>query len=568
MLRAFTEHHIRQVGSLDGLWDFAIESDQGGESGTPRSYPRKLYVPSAWETTPGLENYRGKGWLRTAVCGNPGKAMRLVFGGVSHTGTVYVDGERVGQHYDAFTPWDVVVPGLAGGRHELVVEVDNTFGDHSALHKCNDYFTYGGITRPVEVQYVPEVFIDKLFATPHRCGDTWGLDVRVRLRNWSDTPCERRVIVTVAGSAEELGSLTVPPGGDGEMACTIRGLCVNEWSEASPTLYYATATLLDGDTPVDDLSDRVGFRELTVRGREFLLNGAPLRLRGVNRHEDHPQFGCAIPVEAMMQDLALIRDLGCNFVRTCHYPNDTRFLDLCDELGVYVWEESHARSVSFAHPMFRKQIADSTRETVEWHFNRPCIVVWGCLNECDSCSDAGREEHERVLRQFRELDPSRPRTFASNKSQKDICLDLVDIVSWNRYDAWYGGGVSDIEPRLAQQLAWLHSEASGGADKPVIMSEFGGGAIYGNRQRCRSKWSEEYQSDVLDESLRIYCNHPDIVGVAIWQFCDVRITQDHWNNRPRTMNNKGVVDEYRRPKLSYDTVKQRMTEAATTSSTS
>jgi beta-glucuronidase len=294
-----------------------------------------------------------------------------------------------------------------------------------------------------------------------------------------------------------------------------------------------------------------------------MLNGKPLRLRGYNRHEDHPQFGCALPAEAMVTDLALLRDLGCNFVRTAHYPNDMRFLDLCDEMGVYVWEESHARNVEFKHPKFRQQIVDSTREMIEWHHNRPSVILWGCLNECESRTRSGRREYERVFQLMRSLDPSRPVTFASNRRDLDICLDLVDIVSWNRYDAWYGGEPENIEPAIRDILRWLHSPKSkGGRGKPVIMSECGAGAIYGCRHPNHAKWTEEYQAEVLDETLRVYLNHPDIVGVAIWQFCDCRVTRNRWSGRPRTMNNKGTVDEYRRPKLAYEVVKRRMHEAA------
>ena len=187
------------------------------------------------------------------------------------------------------------------------------------------------------------------------------------------------------------------------------------------------------------------------------------------------------------------------------------------------------------------------------------IVIWGCLNECESHTAFGRREYARVLGLIKKLDPTRPVTFASNHAHEDLCLGMVDIVSWNRYDGWYQGEPPDVEPMLKKMLRWLHSKRSrGGSGKPVILSEFGAGAIHGHRSPNRAKWTEEYQCDVLDETLRIYLNHPDVVGVAIWQFCDVRITRGWWRARPRTMNNKGTVDEFRRPKLAYNVVKHRM----------
>ncbi len=562
MLRTFSEHDVRYCESLAGRWDFLVAADKKDRKRLPASYNRTIQVPSAWECLPGLENYRGTAWLRRNVEMCEGMALRLVFGGVSHTGTVFVDGKQEGQHYDAFTPWDVVVPCKSSDDAEVVVEVDNSFGDNSALHKENDYYSYGGITRPVVAEYVPPVYIDRVHAKPVKRGRAWDLEVTVRLKNWSAASGRRQVQLGIAEAELDLGRVTVRAGATRTLKGVLKGLDVNPWTSETPQLYELVVYLIDGDEVVDDQIDRLGFRQVEVRGKKILMNGKPVKMRGYNRHEDHPQFGCALPLAAMAADLEIMRDLGCNFIRTCHYPNDMRFLDLCDELGFYVWEESHARNIPFSHPKFREQIKTNTEEMIDWHFNRPAIVIWGCLNECDSVSRGGAREHKRVIDLIKKLDRSRPVTFASNKADRDLCLGYVDIVSWNRYDAWYGGGPEDVEPRLQTILKWLHSKASrGGKGKPVIMSEFGGGAIYGNRRTCKAKWSEEYQCDCLDECLRVYLNHPDIAGAAIWQFCDVRLTQSWWGSRPRNMNNKGTVDEYRRPKLAYETVKRRMHEA-------
>ena len=141
MTRTFPQHVIRPAESLDGKWEFVTARERTSSRRLPRRYRRKVEVPSCWETLPGLENYRGRAWLRRQIATRPGRAVRIVFGGVSHTGTVYVDGKKAGWHYDAFTPWDIVVSGLKAGTHDLVVEVDNTFGRHSALHIENDYYT-------------------------------------------------------------------------------------------------------------------------------------------------------------------------------------------------------------------------------------------------------------------------------------------------------------------------------------------------------------------------------------------------------------------------------------------
>ena len=557
MLRTFSEHRVRRVESLNGRWTFTPADDSLADR-----YD-SIQVPSAWESLPGLEAYRGKAKYKRIVWCPESTHLRLVFGGVSHTADVYFDGEKTAHHYDAFTPFEVFLPAVKAGAHDIAVMVDNSFGDHSCLHIDNDYYTYGGITRPVELHHVPDVFIERLDAVPVRKKDSWGLNVAVKLRNLSDREQRRGFRLSIAGASYEVDALAVEANGKIKASLALEGIQAGGWSAENPELHLLTIELLDGETVVDDKIDRIGFREVSVEGRELVLNGEPIRLRGYNRHEDYAQYGCAIPLEAMARDLAIMRDLGCNFVRTCHYPNDMRFLDLCDEMGFYVWEESHARTVNVYHEKFREQIGGSTREMISWHRNHPAILMWGCLNECDAHKEEGVPEYAFVIDLIRSLDNTRPVTYASNHGKKDLCFHMADIISVNWYVGWYGQSIDQIGPHLEDFLAWLHSDESrGGAEKPLIISEFGAGGIYGNRQANRSHWSEEYQCDVLDESLKVYLNHPDVAGAAIWQFCDCRVTEGHWHGRPRTINNKGTVDEYRRPKLAYETVKKRMLEAS------
>ncbi|MDF3128348.1 glycoside hydrolase family 2 TIM barrel-domain containing protein [Kiritimatiellaeota bacterium B1221] len=570
MIRAFNNHSIRSSRSLDGLWDFRPEVDGKHRGKFPRVYSRQIQVPSVWESLPDLRDFRGTAWYRKKFTLTEDCNVRLVFGGVSHTGKVWVDGNEVGEHYDAFTPWDVVIPRLKAGEHDVVVEVDNSFGEHSALHIPNDYYTYGGISRPVEIQQVPDQYIEHLFAVPRLYRGKWQLDVRVRVKNIGDEAAFGMLKVHVA--SEEL-LLTLPkmePGDSGEISGTLRNLSVKPWSELNPQLYDLQAELWEEGSCCDDMMDRVGFREIKVKGKKLMLNGEEVHLRGFNRHEDAPIYGCAIPPALMAHDLDLFKDLNCNFLRTCHYPNDHRLLDMCDERGIYVWEESHSRQTPLDAPHFEAQIETNTREMVEHHFNHPCILMWGSLNECETRTEDGEDVHRRVMAQLKTLDASRPVTYAGMWRKEDRCLQYADIVSWNNYTGWYGGGPEDIRPDIDDMLAWLDSNESSGKGKPVIISEFGAGAIPGCRNPQADLWSEEYQCIYLEEALNVFLQHPRINGAAIWQFCDIRVSNEpnesEYNGytpmgRPRCMNNKGVVDEHRRPKLSYPVVKAKMLTA-------
>jgi len=564
MLRLIDEHVVRAVRSLGGFWDFVPAPERKDRKRLPDAYSRRIRVPSCWESLPGLETYRGIAWYHRDIETSADKALRLVFGGVSHTGTVFVDGRMVGEHYDAYGAWDMVVPPNRKRRRDVVVRVNNTLNEESVLHRHDDYYTYGGFIRPVEAQQVPEVFIDKLFAVPSMGRDgKWNLDVRVRLQNWGPKALRRTVSVSASGRTSRTKAVTVRAGARAETATRFSGLPVDPWSVESPTLYPIEVRLHDGADVVDDLIDRIGFREVKTGNGQILLNGKPLRLRGYNRHEDHPTFGCALPVELMAHDLALLRDLGCNFVRTSHYPNDMRFLDLCDELGFYVWTESHSKTVDLKNKRFREQMRNATADMIDWQYNHPSIIIWGALNECDDRTAHGLRQHAWTMTLMRKLDPTRPVTYAQFTGT-EAGFPLVDIVSYNTYPGWYFGGL--ITPNLVKQTAdglvrnVRKSKLPGVKGKPIIISEFGAGALPGFNDSRRPKWSEDYQVEVLDRDLHEFLNHPEIAGAAIWQFGDVRTSTGAMN--PREMNNKGTVDQFRNPKRAYAIVKERMHEAA------
>jgi len=154
---------------------------------------------------------------------------------------------------------------------------------------------------------------------------------------------------------------------------------------------------------------------------------------------------------------------------------------------------------------------------------------------------------------LRELDPTRPVTYASHRQLADLHLDLVDIMSFNVYPGWYFGTLDTMRSWLDGLMRGIQER--GWDKKPIIFSEFGGGAIFGWHDQFNGKWSEPYQARLLDIALRWMKEQPQVVGTAIWQFCDCRVSPERAMGRPRGFNNKGLVDEYRRPKMAFDVVK-------------
>ena len=545
MIRLFEQHNIRKQKELEGVWSFVTE---GGKS-------YSLSVPGCWEQHPELLNYRGKGTYIRKIFVNEKTNIRMEFKGVSHTADVFFDDKFVVHHYNAFTAFSGIVVGVEAGEHIIRVEVDNSFSEASALHVPNDYYTYGGFNRTVVLEEISDIYIKNVHFEPYRDENSWKAKITVDVENLSDEKKEADLNVSLAG--KNFCQKRIFKNNSVSSVEFVESFeSAKEWFVLKPELYLLRIELKCGDTVIDDLIDRVGFREISVDGRKLLVNGKRVFLKGFNRHEDYGTLGSAVPFQVMLQDIQMMREMGSNAVRTCHYPNDERFLDLCDEQGLLVWEENHARGFDLEkmmNPNFDRQCKDCIEEMIYQHFNHPSIVIWGILNECASETEVGREKYRMQYEQIKALDTSRPTTSATCRHFKDICLDLPDVVSFNMYSGWYED--VPVKEKHEKEMAWIDSVA--GKEKPVIVSEFGAAAMYGFRDRGHCKWSEERQADVIRENLEVYKEDDRLTGTFIWQFADCKVTEEEWfPTRVRCHNNKGVVDEYRRPKEAYDVVKE------------
>lgn len=551
MIRTFKTHDVRkQMELTESLWEF--EPCAGNYAG--QKFP--VAVPGCWENHPLFADYRGEGIYRKTfqAQGN----VRIECKGVSHTATVYLDGHEIGHHYNAYTPFSVVVSDLEPGRHMLEIKADNRFHKDSALHVPNDYMSYGGISRGVVVEELSDLYLEYVHVKTYRENEQWYVQVKAAVNVLKIGQNEEEDI-TIQGKIKNTAfewKLTDTAKKHYEFCTDLKINGIEEWSPETPVLYHVELQMLREDEVIDDLIERFGFREICVQGKYILLNGKRLRIKGVCRHEDHPDYGCALPYQTIYNDLVLIRQMGANSIRTAHYPNDEILLDLCDELGILVWEENHARGLEedrMKHPLFEEQAEQVIREMIFYHYNHPCIFIWGILNECASETLFGRSCYEKQFRLIREMDDSRPCTFASCKFFGDICFDLPDVISCNLYPRWYVD--KPVRDYLNEVYDWIVEDGNG-KGKPFIVSEIGAGGLYGCHNAYHGKWTEEYQADALSEQVSECLKFSESMGVYIWQFCDVRVSSEWFAGRPREMNNKGVVDEYRRPKAAYGRVKE------------
>lgn len=552
-------HRTRLVHRLDGLWSFAYLGEQV-DLGTLEAQAVVLgdraAVPGVFDASPAYAGRRGTAVYGTRVRTTPGRAGRLHRHGLGLWARVLVDGAPVAELGLPYSGVWVDVPPAGHSERDLRIVVDNRFDRRRMplFEPFFDFYAYGGIYRSVDWHEVPALSLDRAEVMTEDLA-TGRIRVRVRLHG----PAPERVTLRVgldAGPAQTLADL--PVAADGSVSFALQVPEPTPWTPQRPALH--TLRLELGE---DDLIERFGLRTVRADGQCLLLNGEPLKLLGYCRHEAHPQFGPALPLAQLVQDLQLLRDLGCNFVRGSHYPQDQRFLDLCDELGFLVWEESLGwgqKVDHFADPAFAAAQVQQTELMVRNSINHPCVILWGFLNEGESKAPPSRPLYARLVDTIRSLDRNRPVTYATMFPFDDCNLDLVDVVSVNCYPGWYANPNSAVRP-LDEIVPHLHRiQASlkdrGLGNKPFLLSEIGAGAIYGWRDPLKAHWSEEYQADYLGTVCREVRANPGILGVALWQFCDGRTYANaRALGRPRAFNNKGTLDEYRRPKGAYAVVK-------------
>lgn len=556
MNRRYPEHDSRRTWDLAGVWDFAFLGDIDPDVIDVRaiSFHDRMMVPGCFDATPAYAGKRGLAAYRRAIRLHDGTRHRLVLDGVHHWCRIFLAGEHLADHAGGFTRFTVDLPNLGTKAADLIILVDNRFDyDRSPLHhEYFDWYHFGGIARGAELHRLGNCWIDRVEVTTTSIAPP---EIEVNTRYGAAEALGPTELVITLDDQEILSEKLSLTEASGTIVRTIAVPDAELWSPSSPNLHLLHVRLGE-----DDLRTRIGLRQIGVQNQQVLINGEPVRLLGFNRHAAHPQFGHAVPEALMVSDVQQLLDLGSNFVRGSHYPQDARFLDLCDEAGICVWSEA----IGWQHPaehlnddhFVDAQLAHID-EMVRAAYNHPSIIMWGILNESDSYDPACRPGYEALLGRLRGLDSTRPLTYASNHPLQDVCLDLIDIVSVNCYPGWYVGEIDDI-PEVIDSIV-EHLDSRGHDAKPLIISEIGAGAIYGWRDSNAARWTELYQAKLLEAVIRhLFVDRNRATGLAIWQFCDIRSSEAVRKilGRPRGFNNKGVVDEYRRPKEAYEVVKR------------
>ncbi|HYM75428.1 MAG TPA: glycoside hydrolase family 2 TIM barrel-domain containing protein [Candidatus Dormibacteraeota bacterium] len=549
----------RTAVSLSGSWRAFADPYEWGKAGYFRDAKPKdkrdlveysfdaspvMNVPGDWNTQrESLMFYEGPVWYRRLFSYHKRAGARafVYFGAVNYQASVYLNGEKLGEHAGGFTALNFEATSLLReGENFLVVEVNNVRRADGVPALKFDWWNYGGITRDVMLIEEPETFIQDYWVQLSR-GSQSEISGWVQLNG-----TQVRQAVTLEIPEAHVRELLKPDSGG--LASFRFPAKLDLWSPEDPKLYDVILT-----SGSETIHDQIGFRTIEVQGAKILLNGKPIFLRGISMHEEAPfREGRAFSAEDAQTLLGWVKELGCNFVRFAHYPHNENEVRLADRMGLLVWSEIPVYwDIDWSNPATLANAEAQLRDMIARDHNRAAVILWSMSNETPV-----KPERLTFLKQLaqdaRELDSTRLITSALNhtdntgglRTLSDPLGEVLDVLGINEYLGWYEGRPEDTD-KLQWKLTW---------NKPLIVSEFGGGAPYGRHGDADERWTEEYQQNLYEHQLGMVEKMPNLAGLTPWVLMDFRSPLRTLPGVQDYHNRKGVVSNRGQRKLAFYTL--------------
>ncbi|KAL5344123.1 glycoside hydrolase superfamily [Aspergillus crustosus] len=581
----------RDLISLDGLWKFALATDNETETPWTSPLPKGLEAPvpaSYNDLFVDRKIHDHVGWVYyqrdvTIPRGWSGERYLIRFESATHEGRVYVNDELVAEHVGGYTPFEADITELvsAGEKFRLTVGVNNELtnetippGNVTVTEATgrrvqtyrHDFYNYAGLARSVWLYSVPkEQFISDVVVVPDVDGTTGLLNYTVTTSNKAD------VRITVL---DEDGATVAEASGASGIA-TIES--VNLWQPGAAYLYQFIASIVNTEeTIIDTYTVPVGIRTVKVQNSQILINNEPFYFTGFGKHEDTAIRGKGHDQAYLVHDFQLLNWIGANSFRTSHYPYAEEVMDFADRHGIVVIDETPAVGLAFSigagvatssapttftpdriNNNTRRAHEQALRELVARDKNHPSVIMWAIANEPASNEEGSREYFAPLVEVAREIDPAhRPITFA-NLGQatyaNDRISDLFDVLCLNRYYGWYSftGDLAEAEAQLEAELqGWVETYPG----KPIIISEYGADTLAGLHSVLGLLWSEEFQVEFLDTYHRVFDRVDAVVGEHVWNFADF---QTNLGIQRVDGNKKGVFTRDRKPKAAAHALRAR-----------
>jgi len=593
----FIEDAVSEI-VLNSNWAYYEQSGTDPARVHDSVSPVRVDLPHSWNSTDAVDAEPGyrrdAGWYRKVFqLRDAGGSHRysLYFEGANMTATVYVNGERAGGHVGGYLGFEVDITDLIRLRdvNEILVRVDNAIDRSLIPSQKADFVLYGGLTRDVYLQIRPANHIASLHVhTPRVSRASAQVEATVRLGQHDPDSMAAGLELQVHdkdGSAIVSQRFELNPGAKADEVRVALPEITQPllWSPAAPNLYTMTARLISADGSVlHQQAESFGLRwfEFAPDG-SFMLNGQQLLLRGTHRHEEHAGYGAAMPNELHVRDMEMIKEMGANFVRLGHYPQDPEVYRAADRLGLVIWDELPWCRGGLGDAAWKQKSESMLREMISQNYNHPSIFFWSLGNEIYWMPDYEGGGDEAAINDYlrhldkvaHELDPSRLTAMRKYYAGWDI----VDVFSPSIWAGWYGGGYHQYEDALvkAQQKypRLLHMEYGGSSHvgrsnwNPVGGDGMNGGQVSVAEMVNQSgvvsvaragDWSESYIVDLFDWHLNVSETRPGFGGNAQWAFKDFATPLRPENAIPY-INQKGLVDREGRPKEAYWVFRSRWT---------
>ena len=499
-----------------------------------------MEIPSDWNTKDQrLFFYEGTVWFKKSFQAVPMKEYKtlLYFGAVNYDCHVWVNGKKAGHHVGGFTAFNYDISDLlVEGENTVIVKVDNKRHADAVPTLIFDWWNYGGITRDVKLVKVPKVYLEDYSL---QLVKSEGVKNKYRQICFSAKLSQAEIGHQVLIHIPELQLkqlLTTDAEGQVTAMLRVPAKKLQLWSPENPKLYRVELSL-DNST----IGDEIGFRTIETRDKQILLNGKPIFLKGISIHEEKPNGGGrANSAEDARTLLSWAKELGCNFVRLAHYPHNEYMVREAEKMGILVWSEIPCYwTIAWTNPETLANAKGQLRDMIARDHNRANVIIWSIANETPH--SAQRDTFLGNLAQYaRSLDNTRLISMAmevtgqSNYVNRlnDNMNEYVDVVSFNQYIGWYRD-VNDA-PKMKWEIPY---------NKPVIISEFGGGARYGLHGEKNQRWTEEFQENLYKENTAMLDKIEGLSGTTPWILKDFR--------SPRRVL-PGIQDYYNRKGLYSD----------------
>ncbi|MCR4824605.1 MAG: beta-glucuronidase [Bacteroidales bacterium] len=507
-----------------------------------------LEVPGDWNTQrEKLYYYEGTVWYRRLfdAVPKPGYRYFVHFDGANYETIAALNGEIVGKHVGGFTAFDFeVTEQLRNGQNSLVVKVDNKRHENGVPTINTDWWNYGGITRSVKLVEVPDTFIRDYVV--RLSADRQSIEGWVRLDGKAHT---QQVSVEIPELKLRASART---GGDGRASFIVplpRKSGIRLWCPEDPKLYEVTVS-----SGTDRVSDRIGFKTVSTQGSKILLNGREIFCKGISIHDERPgaAAGRAFSAEHARTTLGWAREMGCNFVRLAHYPHNEEMVRMADEMGLLVWSEIPVYwTIAWNDPDTYANAENQLCEMIARDHNRASIIIWSVANETPR-SPERLAFLGRLIGKTRELDPTRLVSAAMEKDETapgqmtlvDDLMQLTDLLSFNQYVGWYDGDADKCD-----RVVWTFP-----VDKPVILSELGGGAKYGRHGSADERFTEEYLVRLYEKNISMMQRIPGLAGCTPWILKDFRSPRRALEGIQDDFNRKGLISEKGEKKDAFYTL--------------